>query len=74
MAQAFRQALLEEGGMPWPEARAWAYECPGIYTLRREDELHVVGPRGLLARLDLNGRLLFLAEEKDWEVQNDPGC
>lgn len=61
-----REELLARGGLPWEEARALAYEEPGTYALRVGDELHLVGPKGLLARLDLNGALLWLAGEEVW--------
>lgn len=62
-----RQILLEEGGLPWPEVQALAWETEGVYTLRREDELHLLLEGRLLARLGLGGDLLYLAEEEAWE-------
>ncbi|WP_114313578.1 hypothetical protein [Thermus caldifontis] len=64
-----REELLARGGLPWEEARALAYEEPGVYSLRVGDELHLIGPKGLLARLDLNGILLWIADEEVWDEE-----
>lgn len=64
-----REELLAQGVLSWEEARALAYEEPGVYSLRVGDELHLVGPKGLLARLDLNGVLLWIADEEVWDEE-----
>ncbi len=63
-----RKEIMERGGMPWYEVYPWAWETPGLYTRREEDYLLILSPeKQALAILDLNGDLLYVADEEVWK-------